>query len=343
MKVISLGFGIALAAGCICAAGAATTAPKIVKRYELGGEGGWDFLTLDAAARRLFVTRDEHVMVIDIDNGKLLGDIGGVNNAHGVALAPEFKRGFVSNGHSDSVTVFDLGTLKKIGEISVGGKDPDAIIFDPFTKHIFAFNGHSNNVSVIDPATDKEIATMPSPGRPESAVSDGKGHIFFNIEDKAEIAYADAKAAKVIHSWSLGTCEGPTGLAIDVAHLRLFSVCANKQMVVLDAADGHVVASMPIGDGPDMAAFDPVTATAYSANVDGTLTVIHQDDADHYSVVANIATPKRSRALALDEKSHNVYLPAATFGAAAAPTAAQPHPKGPMIAGSFGIIVVGTP
>ena len=327
------------AASC---ASAANVDMKVIKRYQLGGEGGWDGLTLDANARRLYVTRGDHVLAIDADNGRQLGDILGAKHSHGVALVPELKRGYISNGHGDSVSVFDLDTLKITSEIAVG-KDPDAILYDTASKRVFAFNGHSNDASVIDPVAGKVIATMAAPGTPEFAVSDGTGHVFFNVEDKAQIAQVDAKAAKVLSAWSLGTCEGPTGLAIDTAHKRLFSVCINKQMVVLDATDGHIVAKLPIGDRPDASAYDAETAMVYSANGDGTLTVIHQDDADHYHVVANIATPQRSRTLALDPKTHHVYLAAAEFGKPPAPSAEEPHPKPAMKPGSFAIVVVGKP
>jgi YVTN family beta-propeller protein len=313
----------------------------VLERHTLGGAGSWDGMTLDSISRRLYITRDDHVMVVDADSGKLVGDIAGLKHAHGVALAPEVKRGFVSNGHGDSVSVFDLGTLKVIAEIPVG-KNPDAILFDPASEHVLAFNGHSNDVSIIDPATERVVATVPVPGRPEFAVSDGQGKIFFNVEDKNLVAQLDARSAKLVAAWSLGTCDGPTGLAIDNTHQRLFSVCANKQMVVLDAHNGHVVATLPIGDGPDAAGFDPDSAMVFSPNSDGTLTLVHQDDADHYTVVDNIATPKRSRAIAVDAKTHSAVLAAAEFGSAPAPTADEPHPKPAMKPGSFGIIVIGS-
>jgi YVTN family beta-propeller protein len=341
----SIGIGTTITLLAVAAAASAATTPAgwtILERHTLGGIGGWDGMMLDTGSRRLFVTRSEHVMVIDADSGKLVGDIAGVNHAHDVALATELKRGFISNGHGDSVTMFDLESLKVISEIPVTGKNPDAILFDSASKHVFAFNGHSNNATVIDPATGKVIATMPVPGRPEFAVSDEQGKIFVNIEDKSQVAQVDAKTAKVLATWSLGACDGPTGLAIDTMHQRLFSVCANKRMAVIDARDGHPVATVAIGDGPDSVAYDAATATVFSPNSDGTLTVVHQDDADHYSVVASVATPQRSRSLALDAKTHKVILAVAEFGAAPAPTANEPHPKPAMKPDTFGIVVVGS-
>lgn len=322
---------------------AAPNGPAIVNRYVLGGEGGWDFLHFDSDKRRIFITRGDHVMVVAADSGKLLGDIAGVKHAHGVALVPAAKRGFVSNGHGDSVTAFDLDTLKVIGEFAVTGKDPDAILYDSASGRVFAFNGHSNNVSAIDPTTGKVVATMAVSGRPEDAVNDGAGHLYVNLEDTAHIAVADAKSAKVTATWPLGTCEGPTGLAIDLAHRRLFSACANRQLVVLDADSGHLIATVPIGDGPDGAAYDPETATVYSSNSDGTLTIIHQDDKDHYRVVMNVKTPVRSKTLTLDPKTHHVFLGAADFGKPPSPTKAEPEPKGPILPGTFSLIEVSAP
>ncbi len=316
------------------------TSLRVIESFKVGGDGGWDFLTLDAESRHLYVTRGDHVMVVDADTGKLLADIAGANHSHGVALVPALKRGYISNGRGDSVSVFDLDALRITADIPVGGSDPDVILFDPATRHVFAFNGHSNDVSVIDPALNKVIAKMDSPGRPEFAVSDGAGNIFFNIEDKATLVRADAISHRMLDNWPLRPCEGPTGLAIDVAHQRLFSVCANRKLVVVDAQHGRIVQTLTIGEGPDAAAFDPSLGLVYSSNADGTLTVIHQDDADHYRVVANVATPKRSRTMALDPKTHRIYLGAAEF-AAAPNKPGQAETKPTMIKNSFKIVVVG--
>src|SRR5581483_3372391 len=246
-----------------------------------------------------------------------------------------------SSGGDDRVVAFDLDTLKPVADIAVTGKSPDAMLYDEASGRVFAFNAGSDSASVIDPATNKVAATIALPGRPELAASDGHGKVFVNLEDKSQIAEIDADADKVIATWPLGSCEEPSGLAIDAAHGRLFSVCANKQMAVLDAADGRVLASIPIGSGPDGAAFDAASGNAFSSNSDGTLTIVHEDDPTHFRVLANVATPARARTIALDAKTHHVLLPFAEFGAAPAPTSSEPHPRPPMKPDSFGLLVVG--
>jgi YVTN family beta-propeller protein len=341
MRKVLVGTCAAIAVVAALCADAATPDWQVLSRFTVGGTGGWDLLAVDAPSRRLFVTRGEELMVIDVDSGKLLGSVPGLKRAHGVALVPAKKRGYVSSGGDDKVIAFDLDTLKPRGEIAVNGKNPDAMLFDTASQHVFAFNGRSNNASVIDPATDKVVASIELPGKPELAVSDEHGSLFVNIADKNQVAQIDAKTGKVTETWSLGSCEDPSGLAIDVQHKRLFSVCSNKQMVVLDARDGHVVATVTIGDEPDGAAFDAQTGNAFSSNSDGTLTVVHEDDADHYHVLATVATPSRSRTIAVDAKTHHVVLPTAQFGVTPAPTAEQPHPRPSMTPDSFGFIVVG--
>lgn len=331
----------ALALSVALSTNAAAPNWSVSDRFAIGGDGGWDYLTFDPSNGRLFITRGEHVMVMGID-GKLLGDIPGTHRAHGIALVPALNRGFVSNGQSGSVTEFDTQTLKPVREISVGGENPDAILYDESTKRIVTFNGGSKNASAIDPVMGKVVATAALPGKPEFAVSDGEGHLFVNIEDTGQLARLAANDLKVEQTSPLTGCDSPSGLAIDKLHHRLFSVCANRQMIVLDSRDGHHVATVEIGDGPDAAAYDPDIATVFSSNSDGTLTVIHQDDADHYRVVANATTPLRSRTLALDSTRHVVYLASAEFGETPAKTDAQPHPRPAIKAGSFAIVVVST-
>ena len=303
-------------------------------QYALGGSGKWDYLQLDATARRLYIARFDRVMVMDVDKGALVGEVPGAVGAHGVALVPDLHRGYVSNGHGNSLTPFDLQTLKPFASIPVSGKDPDALLFDQVSAHLWAFNGHSNSASVIDPKAGREIGRVELSGNPEFAVSDQLGHIYVNLEDKGQLAQIDARAQKVLAIWSLGTCKGPTGLALDVARHRLFSVCANRQMAITDAGDGHHVATLPIGDHPDAAGFDPSTQMIFSSNGDGTLTVVHQDDADHYTVVASVATAKGARTMAIDESTHRIFL--------AAPTVSSPK-QAPGAAGQFGVLVIGTP
>ena len=308
-----------LVAGPVVAGVSTPATFSVQHRYPLGGGGGWDYLTIEPATHRLFIARDDRVMVVDTTNGHLLGEIPGMHHAHGVALVPATQRGYVSNGDSNSVSVIDLRTLKLLTSIPLSGRKPDAIVYDPTSGHVLTMNGHSGTASVIDPASNKEIASIPLPGKPEFAVSDGRGHVFVNIEDKSELARIDTRTNKVEAVWNLAPCESPSGLAYDARHRRLFSVCHNRWMVVTDAASGRQVARLAIGLGPDAARFDPVTRLAYSANHDGTLTVVQQDDADHYRVVANVATAIGARTMALDHATHQVWLVSANPAARGAP------------------------
>ncbi|WP_266168486.1 YncE family protein [Dyella subtropica] len=298
---------------------AATPSYAIQQRHELGGEGGWDYLSLDSASHRLFIARNDRVMVVDANSGKLVGEIPGMQHAHGVALAAAQHRGYVSNGKGDNVSVIDLDALKVVGQIPVSGKNPDAIVFDGNSGHVLTMNGRSNNISVIDPAAGKEVATIALSGKPEFAVVDGKGNLFVNLEDTSQLVHVDLKAGKVADTWKLAPCDSPSGLAYDAANQRLFSVCDNQLMVVTDARDGHQVAKLPIGKGPDAAEFDPQAKLAFSSNSDGTLTVIQQTDADHYTVAANVPTQKGARTMALDAQQHRIYLVAANPAAKGAP------------------------
>ena len=282
---------------------------RVVDRWEIGGVGGWDLLAADAAAARLYVSHSDRVVVLDTSNGKSAGEIANTLGVHGIALAPGLNRGYTSNGRADSVTVFDLKTLKTLAEIKVSGKNPDVILFDPATRHVFTFNGRSANASVIDTADNREIGTIALDGKPEFAVSDGKGRIYVNIEDKSELTTIDTNARKVVTSWPLADCEEPSGLAFDAAHQRLFSACGNAKMIVTDSTNGKQVASLAIGKNVDGAAFDAQRHLVFSSNGEGTLTVIHQDDADHYRVVDNLATQKSARTVALDAKTHRLFLP----------------------------------
>jgi len=300
----------------------------VTQHYELGGAGGWDYLSLDAASHRLFIARDDRVMVMDASSGKLVGEVSGMQHAHGVALLPSKHQAFVSNGHGDNVSVVDTDALKITGHIAISGKDPDAIVFDDATGHLLTMNGHSGNISVIDAQAGKELATINVPGRPEFGVSDGAGQLFLNLEDKNQLARVDLNAKKVLNVWSLGPCDGPTGLAFDKANHRLFSVCANGWLIVTDANDGHQVAKLSISKDPDAVVFDAQRKVILSSGGEGKLSVVAQDDADHYRVVGNLPTQPSARTLALDPQTHTVYLAAA--GKAA---------KGKPVEG-FGVLVV---
>lgn len=282
------------------------------QRWDLGARTRWDYVSLDTVRHRLYVTRGDRVDVVDPASGKVVGTIAGTAGVHGVAFAQDLKLGFTSNGRANTVTVFDLDTLKPRQEIPVAAQNPDAILYDQSTHKLYTFNGKSADVSVFDAATMKPLATIPVGGKPEFAVADGKGHVFLNIEDKSELAVIDARGDKIVAHWPLKNCEEPTGLAFDDAHGRLFSVCSNKVMAVTDSGNGRQVAQIAIGGHPDAAAYDPASATAFASNGEGTLTVVHQRDADHYDQGVAIATAPGARTMALDPASKLVYLPALT-------------------------------
>ena len=312
----------------------------VVNRYDVGGEGGWDLLTFDAKRHRLFVSRSTHVQVIDADSGKVIGDIPGTEGVHGIALADDLNVGFTSNGKSNSVTAFDLTTLNVIETIKISGVNPDVILYEPKSKHIFTFNGRSANATVIDAVSHKEINTISLPGKPELAVSNDAGNIFVNIEDKNEIVVIDGGSNKVLKSFSLGSGEEPTGLAIDKIHNRLFSVCANKKMEILDSESGKIVSEVAVGSAPDSAAFDTSLGIAFSSNGDGTLTLVKEDDPDHFSVSQNVVTQKGARTMAYDSDKHRAYLVTASFGETPPVTKEQPKPRPALIPNSFVILVV---
>jgi len=307
---------------------------KLVDTVKLGGEGGWDYLTYEQGSHRLFITRGTHVMVIDTNSMKQIGDIPDLNGIHGVALVPALNKGFVSNGGDDSVAVFDLKTLKVTDKIKVGGR-PDAILYEPFSKHVFTFNAKSQDSTVLDAASGKVIATIPLGGKPEFPASDSKGKIFVNIEDKAELAVIDVNNNKATAHWPLKGCEEPSALAFDVAHSRLFSGCGNKVMVVTDAASGKIITTVPIGAGVDAGAFNAKTQEVFMSCGEGTLPVIHEDAPDKYSVKQTVSTARGARTMTLDSETNTIYLVTAQFGEKG-PNDRRP----PVIPGTFELLVV---
>jgi DNA-binding beta-propeller fold protein YncE len=311
-----------------------------VTHYAVGGIGGWDLLAVQPEKNRLFISRSDRVQVFETQSGKVVKEIPGTSGVHGIALANELGLGFTSNGQSNSVTVFDLNSLNVIGEIKGIGAKPDAILYEPHSKRVFVFNGRSRGVTVIDAVTKKIVSTIALPGKPELAVLDGKGNIFVNIEDKNSISKVDVLGSKVTVEWPLTGCEGPTGLAIDARHDRLFAVCDNHKMVVVDANSGAIVSEVGIGARPDGAAFDSKLSLVLSSNGDGTLSAIHEESPDHYSPVATISTQKGARTIALDEKTHRAYLVTSEFGPTPPATAEQPHPRPIQIPGTFAVLVV---
>ncbi|HEY0232437.1 MAG TPA: YncE family protein [Dokdonella sp.] len=316
---------------------------RVLQRIPLGEPGGWDYLSIDEHHHRLFISRSDRVMVVSTTDGKVLGTIADTQGVHAIALVPQLDRGFTSNGRANTLTEFDLKTLKVLRTIPAGGENPDALLYDAHSGHLFAFNGRSHDISVIDPRAGTVVATIPAGGKPEFAVSDGHGHVFVNIEDTAELERLSSNTNQVEATWKLEACEEPSGLAFDGAHQRLFSVCQNGQMAVTDAVTGRHVASVPIGQGPDAAVFDARRQLVFSSNgEDGSLTVIRQDAPDRYRVLANVPTQKSARTMVLDGSSHRLYEVAAQFGPAPAPTQEQPHPRAPVLDGSFTVLAIGT-
>lgn len=298
-------------------------------------------MTLDAAARRLYVSRGTRVLVLDADSEKTVGEVSGTQGVHGIAIAPESHRGFTSNGRSSTVTIFDTATLARVAEVKTTGENPDAILYDTASRRVFTFNGRGKNATAIDVSSSAVAGTIPLGGKPEFGVADGKGRVFVNIEDTNEIAVIDSRELRVGSRWPLPGCEEPTGLALDRVHRRLFSVCHNKTMVVLDAGTGRVVASLPIGESVDAAAYDPATSLAFASNGEGTLTVVKEDGPDSFRVLETATTQRGARTMALDEKTHRIFLATADFGPPPAATAEQPRPRPPVVPNSFAILVLG--
>jgi DNA-binding beta-propeller fold protein YncE len=312
----------------------------LLKKAVLGGEGGWDYLICDSEARRVYVSRGTHVMVLDADTYAVVGDIPGTDGVHGIAFAPEFGRGFASDGRANAVTIFDLKTLKVVGTAATG-TGPDAIVYDPASKRVFTLNGRSGDATAIDASTGKPAGTIALGGKPEFAAADGQGHVYNNLEDKSELVQIDSRNLTVSARWPLAPCESPSGLAIDREHHRLFAGCHNQMMAVVDADTGKVLAAPHIGQGVDANAFDPGTQLAFSSNGDGTLTVVHEDSPEKFTPVANVPTQRGARTMALDLKTHRIFLVTAEFEPAPAPTAEQPHPRPRSVPGTFTLLVFG--
>ena len=313
---------------------------KVVQTVAVGGDGGWDYLLVDAAARRLYVTRGTRVLVFDADSLKPVGEIPNTAGVHGVALAPELGRGFTSNGRTSTITIFELASLRTIEEVKISGETPDAILYDPASRKVFAFNGRSDDATVLDAAEGKPIGRVALGGKPEFATTDLHGRVFVNIEDKSEVVALDSRNATIEKHWPLAPCEEPSGMAIDRVHEKLFIGCANRLMAVVDTTTGHVVGTLPIGSGVDANAFDPGTGLAFSANGEGTLTVVREDARDRFTVLDNVATQRGARTMALDEKTHRVFLATADFGPPPAATPEQPHPRPAILPGTFRLLVV---
>jgi DNA-binding beta-propeller fold protein YncE len=313
---------------------------RVTRRLPVGGDDRWDLLTVDPAGRRLYIAHGTRVQVLDIDADTLVGEIPNTPGVHGVAVAADLGRGFTSNGRAASVTIFDLRTLATLGTITVPGENPDVIVYDSTSHRVFTFNGRSHNATAIDAAAGSVVGTVPLSGKPEFAVPDGAGRIFVNLEDRNEMSVIDPVALTVVSTWPLPGCEAPTGLAMDRAHRRLFVGCDNSRMVVVNADNGAVVATLPIGTGVDGTAFDPETQLAFSSNGEGTMTVIAEETPDHYRVVANVPTQRGARTLALDARTHRVFTMTAGLTPAPPATEMNPRPRPGVVPGSFTVLVL---
>ncbi|CAN5746198.1 hypothetical protein BH10ACI4_BH10ACI4_00640 [soil metagenome] len=339
VRTISLMAGAMMVVAPGVSALAATGPYAVLDKWVIGGQGGWDYLLADPSMHVVYLTHGPRVEVVDTQTGKSVGAITDLKGTHGIALDAEGKYGYISDGGANAVVVFDRKTYAKVNSIATG-TNPDGITFEPVTKTVWAFNGRSNDASVIDTATMKVVATIKLSGKPEFPQADGKGTVFVNIETKNSIVRLDAKALKVTAEWPLAGCESPSGMAIDTAGRRLFSVCDGKKMAVTSADSGKVLKLVEIGDGPDAAGYDAKNQVAFSSNGDGTLTVVDAKGSD-YKVIQNVVTPKRARTMSFDAATGRVYLLAAEYGPAPAATAAVPKPRPAVVPGSYSVIVVG--
>ena len=334
--------GLAVLLGILEVAAIARTAPqaagpsgyRLVKTVKLGGTGGWDYLTIDAGAHRLFISRSTHFIVVDLAQGKAVGEIPDTQGAHGIALAPEFNRGYTTNGRTADSTIFDMTTLKVLGNVKTD-KDTDGVIYDPFSKRVFTFNGDANTATAIDAKSGTAAGTVALGGGPEFGATDGKGHIFVNLEDKSSLVRFDAKTLKVENTWPLAPCESPSGLAIDAEHEILIVGCHNKLMAFVDGNSGKVLGTVPIGQGVDANRFDPATGYAFASCGDGTITIAHEDSPAKFSLVDTIQTKRGARTMELDPTNHHLYTVTADFGPAPAVTPENPRPRPAILPDTF--------
>jgi hypothetical protein len=319
----------------------ADTRYHFLKEIPVGGEGGWDYLTVDENAGRLYVSHATKVVVIDLDKESIVGEIEDTPGIHGVAIATKLGRGFSSNGKENKSSIFDLKTLKTLSKVETG-ENPDAILYEPEREEVYTFNGRGNSATVFEAKTGKVIATIDLGGKPEFAQIDQKaGRIYCNLEDKSEVAVIDMKTHTVVQRWPIAPGEEASGMAIDLDHHRLFLGCANKLMVMMDSASGKVITTVPIGDRVDGNAFDPATRLAFSSNGEGNVTIAHEDSPDKLTVVQTLKTEVGAKTMTLDPKTHKIYLGAAKYEAMPAQPAAAPRQRPRIISGSFKVLVYG--
>ncbi len=337
MRYLNL-MSAAMIACSICnTASAQTGGYHVVNTFHIPSPGGWDYIAVSPVNGNIYVSHSTQVNILNQNTGDSVGVIPNTTGVHGIAFAPEFKKGFTSNGKLNTVTVFDINTNAVLAQIKTG-ENPDAIMYDPFSKKVYTCNGRSKDLSVIDPATNEVVKTVDLGGKPETPVSDETGNLYINIEDKSEIAVVNTKTYTVTNRWKIGNGKEPSGLAIDVKTKRLFAGCDNKLLIVMNAENGKVVKELPIGDGCDGVAFDAELQNVFSSNGEGTLTVIHEKSAKEFSVVENATTKKGARTLAVDEKTHHVYLPTADF--LPADPNEKEHRRPGIVPGSFQVLVV---
>lgn len=333
-------------AALFCVVLVASAAPRAVaqqyqvtERWKVPGMARWDYLTDDSANHLLYITHFDRVDVIDTRTGKVAGSVTGLKGVHGVAFDSGGQDGYVTDGGANAVVVFDRKTFA-VKQSIPAGTGPDSIAYEPVTGTIWAFNGRSQNATVIDTKTKQVVATVALPGRPEAAAADGKGAVYFNVEDKNQVAKLDARSHTVAAVWPLEDCESPSGFALDAQHRRLFSVCDGKKMAVTDAGTGKHVATVAIGEGPDASAYDAKRKLVFSSNGDGTLTIIREKSPDQFEVVQNVSTQKSARTLAIDEAAGRIYTVAGEFGPRPAPTADNPRPRPTPVPDSFVVLVI---
>ena len=326
-------FALALAASALLLA-QPSASYRITHTYPLGGDGSWDYVVPDPPHHRVFIARQNRVMVVDEDSGKLLGEVTGIQGAHGTAVAESSGRGFATSGNDQSVVMFDLKTYQVLGRIPAA-EDADAILYDAPSNRVFTLNGDAHSSTVIDPTAGKAVTNIALGGKPEYGVSAGDGKVYANLTDTSEVVEIDAKTATVARRWSTGACKQPVSMAIDTAHHRLFSGCRSGVMAVSDYQGGKVVATVPIGTGVDGAGYDPATGDAFASTADGSLTVIHQDGPDAYRAAQKLETPQASRNMGLDPTNHRIFVAAAKFGEA-------PGGRGrrPVLPGTFELLVI---
>ena len=314
----------------------------ITKTYELGGDGGWDYIVPSHDEHRVYIGRTNRVMVVDENDGKLLGEVMGIKGAHGTAIALSSGHGFATSGNDQSIVMFDLKTFKELARIPAA-EDADAIIYDAPSNRVFSLNGDAHSSTVVDGATGKLVTNVPLGGKPEYGASAGDGKVYANLTDTSEVVEIDAKAATVSRRWPTETCKQPVSMAIDTAHHRLFSGCRSGVLAVSDYQSGKTITTLPIGMGVDGAGYDPARGDVFATNADGTLTVIHQDSPDKYHVVGNVMTPMGSRNMGLDTTMHRLYVAAATFTPPPAPPAGAPAGRGgraTVVPGTFKLLVI---